>query len=736
MIWLLALLACDKEPLLLEVDPTVVPAQALPDRTEVAKLVGPWDNFYTHDSMNDRLEVRVQPPRMMLVAQRDRYELDPVAGILRDGKVNFWAVAELYRKGIIKREDQKSIVAQMKERMAERPDDHRMKANAVMGLVHIGFDEEAIALMEAYKEEPWFVDDWDVNFYAGSLFFRYREYARSIPYLEAAHRIHPDVHTRLWLSLALTALEGDDIEARRVELFPFGDHMRSDSANFPFRDRADALGIRRWQLAGAVSFLDMDNDSHLDLVANGAYSHPELYRYKVGEGYIRTADPALDDIYNTPPGMVAADFDNDGFTDLYLTQAAWFSAGPNRLLKNQAGTHFVDVTNDGDVAVMDQNSCGSGALDFDRDGLVDLAVTGTMGGTLRLLKNKGNMVFEDVSASAGIKPLQATAVGMAVGDVNNDGWPDLFVNSFSPPYGGVPGSGFTAPNQLYINNGDGTFSEEGVQRGVSDGSAMGFAAWMFDYDNDGDLDILASNFARSEERVVKGMLEKLPWEMGYHGAALYKNDGTGFFTNIAEKVDFLPASIMGAQFVDFELDGDLDVVLGPGSHPLSFMQPALFYRNDGNDTFTLITPLDDPHFYGKFHGIAFADMDRDGDPDLIMNNGGVMLSDRWRDLVLENTTTGAHWVHLMFKGTESNRSAIGARVTVEVGDKKLMQEVAAGQGFSSTNSPYLIFGLAEHDATGPITVRWPSGTVQKIPPLAADQALVITEGSDTYRRVY
>ena len=115
----------------------------------------------------------------------------------------------------------------MKERIAERPDDHRRKANAVMGLVHIGFDEEAIALIEAYKEEPWFVDDWDVNFYAGSLFFRYREYARSIPYLEAAHRIHPDVHTRLWLSLALTAQEGEDVEARRKELFRFGDHMRS-----------------------------------------------------------------------------------------------------------------------------------------------------------------------------------------------------------------------------------------------------------------------------------------------------------------------------------------------------------------------------------------------------------------------------------------------------------------------------------------------------------------------------
>ena len=119
-----------------------------------------------------------------------------------------------------------------------------------------------------------------------------------------------------------------------------------------------------------------------------------------------------------------------------------------------------------------------------------------------------------------------------------------------------------------------------------------------------------------------------------------------------------------------------------------------------------------------------------------MNNGGVMLSDRWRDLFLENTTTGANWVHLKFIGTESNRSAIGARVTVQVGDRTLMQEVAAGQGFSSTNTPYLIFGLAQAEATDSITVRWPSGRVQKIPPLVANQALEITEGSDSYRRIY
>jgi len=735
----LLLAACGGDaPLLLEVDPMIAQVSAWPDKREDAEKRLPWTNFETHDSLNDQFEIEVKPPNMMLTAQRDRFSADPVRAILQKGSINFWVVAEFYRRGILKRENQAEIVAEMKAIIAENAGESLYKANAIVGLIHIGFDESALDFVESYRDEPWFATHYDVNRYVGSLLFRYRDYEEAVPFLRQALALHEDDTTKLWLAMALAAVDTPQAQAESKELFSIGDHMGgSTQGALPFIDRADRLGIRRWQLAGALSFVDIDNDTHLDLIANGAYSNPELYRYNPADGFTLTEDAALGDIYNTPPGMAAADFNNDGFVDLYLTQAAWFSHGPNRLLKNNAGKGFVDVSNQGDAGLMDQNSCGVTTLDYDKDGLVDLAVSGTAGGTLRLLRNLGDFRFEDVSEAAGILDLKATAVGLAAGDVNGDGWDDLFVNSFSPPHGGVPGSGFAVPNQLYINQGDGRFVEEGESRGIGQSDTpMGFAAWMFDYDNDGDMDIFATNFARPEQDVIKNLQNPMPFEKGFYPSSLYKNDGTGHFVNVGEEAGFQPASIMGAQFIDFELDGDLDVVLGPGSHPLQHMQPLLFYRNDGNDRFTNITDFSNPYFYGKFHGTAFADIDRDGDPDLFVNNGGVMLSDRWRDLFLENTTTDANWLHIRPVGKTSNKSAIGAKVQVQVGERTLYQDVRAGQGFSSTNSPYLIFGLGKEKASGPIQITWPSGETQTVPALEANQALVVTEGEDTLRRVY
>ncbi|MEC9072070.1 MAG: CRTAC1 family protein, partial [Myxococcota bacterium] len=430
-----------------------------------------------------------------------------------------------------------------------------------------------------------------------------------------------------------------------------------------------------------------------------------------------------------------------------------FGAGPNRVLRNDGGKGFTSITECGDAALSKQNSVGASALDYDRDGLVDIAVSGSKGGTVRLLRNKGDFVFEETTEAAGLKAKWFPSVHLTTGDVNDDGYPDIFVS--------VIGN-----NQLYINQKDGTFKEESNDRGVSRGSPVGFATYMFDADGDGDMDIMEATFAMASAKFMGGFGDfpaesfqaPVPSTPTMKPSALYINDGEGYFINASISVDddpetpenearvpagFAPASVMGAQFIDFDLDGDMDAVFGPGSHPMENMQPLLVYRNDGMTEgenphlkFTNVVPLSNPRYFGKFHGIGFADVDRDGDPDLYANNGGVILADRWRDLFLENTTSGKRWLHLRLEGVKSNKSAIGARVRVSVGDRVLTQEVAAGQGFGSTNSPYLIFGLGTSDMVDAVEIRWPSGGEQRLPALGADQALVVTEGVDELRRVY
>ena len=716
--------------ILLAVDPSIPKIGPLPDRTGGVTPREPWDNFVPHEPLT------LSFSRPKLAALMDTYRKDFLGTLIRNGSVNFQLIHTFYREGFVSREDRPRQLARMLAWIDAQPGPARdgYKGNLIVALAHIGFEEEALELATRWKTEAWFAKSWDANAYVGRLLFRWGRYPEAVPFLEAATAVNDDGWDDVWLRMALQALDAPEAQAKREKVFAFGEHLGPDDpALFPFRDRTDAWGFGRWALAGSMAFIDVDNDTFLDLVLTGTYYSPEFYRFVPGTGFVREESAPLTELANVVPGALAADFDNDGFTDLYLASAAWFGAGTNRMLKNDGGKGFIDVSDKG-AALGDHKSVSSAALDFDRDGLVDIAVSGMKGSPSRLLRNKGGFEFEDVSAAAGINlDPKRFCVHVTAGDVNGDGWQDYFVNCFTN-------------SELYINQKDGTFKNESKGRGIKQGRAHGFGTWMFDYDNDGDLDILAAVFADLTADFMGGfgafppehLREEHPDEGIFIPSLLYQNDGEGYFEEIGKEAGFMTLPVMGAQFIDMELDGDPDVILGPGSHPLHNMQPLFVYRNDGDDHFTNVVPYStSPHLWGKNHGLAFADVDRDGDPDLYVNNGGVMLSDHWRDVFLENTTTGKHWLHVGVVGTASNKSAIGARITVTAGGgRKLMAEKAAGQGFGGTNSPYLIFGLDTVDWVEGIEIRWPNGETQAVGPLEADQAIIVTEGSGTLRRIY
>ncbi len=419
-------------------------------------------------------------------------------------------------------------------------------------------------------------------------------------------------------------------------------------------------------------------------------------------------------------GVTAGDYDNDGYEDLFITN--WGSA---ILYHNNGDGTFTDVT---EKAGVQNNHFGVGAafVDYDRDGRLDLFVgnylkfdphakrlyytADAFAGPLdyegegnRLFHNNGDGTFTDVSEHAGVANPVGRAMGVAVGDFDNDGWPDIYVaNDQMESY-------------LYHNNHDGTFTNVALEQNVAYGtngdtpSAMG--PIFTDYDNDGALDIFVS-------------------DMRYH--RLFRNSAAEkFFTDTTAESG---VAHMSGQYVgwgdasfDFDNDGwkDLFVVNG-GLHWLVPMEDLLL-RNNGNGTFTDVSEESGPYFKEKKvgRGAAFADYDNDGWMDafiVVLGGKGILLHANPPAANVRN-----HWLTLKLTGTKSNRDAFGARIEAVAGDLHQTVENCPQSGYLSQNDPRPHFGLGSHAEVDVLTIRWPGGTVQTLQHVKADQILRVTE---------
>jgi enediyne biosynthesis protein E4 len=419
-------------------------------------------------------------------------------------------------------------------------------------------------------------------------------------------------------------------------------------------------------------------------------------------------------------GVTAGDYDNDGYEDLFITN--WGSA---ILYHNNGDGTFTDVT---EKAGVQNNHFGVGAafVDYDRDGRLDLFVgnylkfdphakrlyytADAFAGPLdyegegnRLFHNNGDGTFTDVSEHAGVANPVGRAMGVAVGDFDNDGWPDIYVaNDQMESY-------------LYHNNHDGTFTNVALEQNVAYGtngdtpSAMG--PIFTDYDNDGALDIFVS-------------------DMRYH--RLFRNSAAEkFFTDTTAESG---VAHMSGQYVgwgdasfDFDNDGwkDLFVVNG-GLHWLVPMEDLLL-RNNGNGTFTDISEDAGPYFKEKKvgRGAAFADYDNDGWMDafiVVLGGKAILLHANPPAANVRN-----HWLTLKLTGTKSNRDAFGARIEAVAGDLHQTVENCPQSGYLSQNDPRPHFGLGSHAEVDVLTIRWPGGTVQTLQHVKADQILRVTE---------
>jgi len=500
-----------------------------------------------------------------------------------------------------------------------------------------------------------------------------------------------------------------------------------------------------------VAFFDYDNDGWLDiLVLNGTRlegappgATNRLYKNNRDGTFTDVTAKAGLARSGWASAVTVGDYDNDGFDDLFITYY-----GKNVLYHNNGDGTFSDVTA---KAGLEQEAVrfGSGCtwVDYDRDGKLDLFVAtyldttleklprpgentdckwkgvpvncgprGLPPGFVRLYHNNGDGTFRDVTEAAGIAKVSGSYPMTAVAaDYDNDGWPDIYVACDS------------TPSWLFRNQHDGTFRQEGLERGVAlseDGleqAGMGIATG--DYDTDGNLDILKTHF--SDDTNV-----------------LYRNDGKGYFEDATIRSGLGVETRYvgwGAGIVDLDNDGQPDLFLVTGSvYPevekqlpaYPFRTPRLVFRGLGNGRFEELIEEAGSGVAATHtsRGCAFGDFDNDGDVDVLIMNMNEPPS-----LLRNDVSGGGHWLKVLLVGVTSNRSAIGARVEALYGERRQVQEVQAQSSFYSANDRRLHFGLGAATSAD-LTIRWPSGATERVAGVAADQLVVVREGKGIERR--
>ena len=484
-----------------------------------------------------------------------------------------------------------------------------------------------------------------------------------------------------------------------------------------FRDVAPQAGLSVVATAGGVIVDDLAGTGRFDVVTSNFDSCGPLHYFRNnGEGTFteRTSAAGLDGQLGGL-NLVQTDYNNDGCKDIFVLRGGWELPQRNSLLRNNCDGTFTDVTAASGLAEPATSSQTAAWADINNDGLLDLFGGNEVRAVQELLTKAGRN-FEEISRSAGIDRAGFTK-GVSAGDYDNDGFVDLYVSNFK------------GQNLLYRNNRNNTFTEVARAAGVP-GPGNGFATWFFDYDNDGWLDLFATSYFTSVDESVRtylGLAHNAPT------LKLYKNLGDGTFRDVTVDVGldkvFMP---MGANFGDIDNDGFLDIHLGTGNPSYASLLPNVLLRNREGKSFVDVTASSGTGELHKGHGIAFADLDNDGDEEIIAEIGGATPGDSHPLRLFENPGHGNDWINLRLVGVKTNRAAIGARITLTVenegrGLRTIHRSVGSGGSFGASPLEQHI-GLGKSARIVEVEIWWPaSNTRQRVTGIAKNQSVEMTE---------
>ena len=511
--------------------------------------------------------------------------------------------------------------------------------------------------------------------------------------------------------------------------------------HFPrFTNVAPRLGLDELDMAGGAAIEDFDGDGRLDVLTSSWDPGVSLRLFTRGEEGSFVDRRETSGLQGITGGLNInhADYDGDGDADVLVLRGAWLRGDqgrqPNSLLRNDGKANFEDVTFD--VGLGDEHYPTQAAAwaDYDNDGDLDLYIGNEASRVFRfrsqLFRNDGKGRFVDVSREAGVMNM-SYAKGVAWGDIDGDGWSELYVSNLG------------GRNRLYRNREGESFDDEAVRMGVSE-PRDSFSCWFWDYDNDGRLDLYVSSYYQGGAIDNQGSAEGLrlyPVVADYLGlehdaesARLYRGDGRGGFVDVAEEVGLGRVSMpMGANFGDLDNDGWDDLYLGTGYPYYDGLMPNVVYKNVGGRYFADVTFAGGFGHIQKGHGVAFADLDDDGDLDVFEQMGGAFRADAFGNVLFENPGFGRHWIKIDLEGRVSNEDGIGARLTLRISDgeggtRALHRQVGTGASFGS-NPLTMHIGCGAASRVEELVVDWPAtGQQQTFRGLQVDRRYVIVEG--------
>jgi hypothetical protein len=577
---------------------------------------------------------------------------------------------------------------------------------------------------------------------------------------EGVHRIKAGSSKAIQVYETILKSEPDDLTSRwllNVAFMTLGTYPKAVPKEFlipgldadtgykvkPFTDMAADLGLDVFGRAGGVIIDDFNNDGYLDIITSGWDLTDPLHYFQSNKDGTFTDVTEQSGLKGITGGLniQQVDYNNDGNLDIFVLRGAWNTEGfgnqPSSLLRNNGDGTFTDVTIPSGLLFFHPTQAATWA-DFNNDGYLDVFIgTENAGGmdaggthTCMLYVNNGDGTFTNVTDSAHCN-LTAFAKGVTSADYNNDGWPDIFIST-------MDGNKYLLKNKCKPGKAI-DFDDVSVQAGLDKNTEPTFTTWFFDYNNDGWPDIIVGDYNNRMNKplayfaAAEGLGKPIP-KMG--NTFLFRNNHDGTFTEVTNEVGLNKVVYsMGANFGDIDNDGYPDMYFGTGNPDFKSLVPNKLFKNIDGKRFADVTTSSRTGNLQKGHGVAFADIRNTGIQDIFIEMGGAFKGDSYNSSLYVNPgQNNNNWISLKLEGVKANRCAIGSHIKVTFTEKgvkrSVYKDVNSGGSFGSSPLRQEI-GIGQAKWIDDIEIKWAgSQTVQHFKNLAPNQFLHITEGDD------